>query len=158
MAPHASDSGIQNAAEGWVLDGVAERLGVTLLRSHRVKLGASTVVVDGATADESILVEVFAHHGKLKGGQAHKVSTDVLKLITVAKHRNPRPRLILTFADPEATSSLSGRSWLAESLRTWRIEVLVAELTQQQHAAIRAAQARQAMTNSPGLMTPDDPD
>ena len=34
--------------------------------------------------DESVLVEVFAHQGQLKGGRRHKIAADALKLITLA--------------------------------------------------------------------------
>jgi hypothetical protein len=38
--------------------------------------GAS-VDVDGVAEDGSVLVEVFAHQGPLKGGRRHKIATDI---------------------------------------------------------------------------------
>jgi hypothetical protein len=63
--------------------------------------------------DESVLVEVFAHQGRLKGGQFHKVARDALKLITLARSREAS-RLILAFGE-EAAACVIGRSWLAEA-------------------------------------------
>lgn len=61
--------------------------------------GGARVDVDGVAPDESVFVEIFAHQGRLKGAQFHKVARDALKLITPgaepgweqAHHRVRRP-------------------------------------------------------------------
>jgi hypothetical protein len=108
---------------------------------------------DGVSADESVFVEVFAHLGKLKGGQRHKVSTDALKLLAI-RGVHPQARLILAFADEVAACSVSG--WRAEILKTNAIEICVVKLSAANRAKIEAAQARQRMVNPSGSQTPPD--
>jgi hypothetical protein len=60
-------------------------------------------------------------------------------------------RRIIAFGDPEAAACVTGKSWLAEALTTWEVEVLVVELDEEDRAGLRAAQARQVMAN------PSDP-
>ena len=144
---HASDSREQRLAEPLILASVGKELRVDLApRSLRLEHGAR-VDVDGVAPDESVLVEVFAHQGRLKGGQFHKVARDALKLITLKRTR-PEARLVLAFADPDAAACVTGTSWLAEALGAWGVTVLVAELEDDTRASLRAAQVRQIMVNT----------
>lgn len=95
-----------------------------------------------------MLVEIFAHQGRLKGGQVHKVARDALKLVTLARTR-PESRLVLAFGDQVAADFLLGQSWLAEALRTWGIEVFVADIEQATRDGLQAVQVRQKMVNNP---------
>jgi hypothetical protein len=95
-----------------------------------------------------VLVEIFAHQGRLKGAQFHKVARDALKLITLRRSR-PSARLIIAFGDPDAAGCVTGASWLAEALSTWEIEVLVVNLDDTVRAGLREAQVRQLMVNPP---------
>lgn len=146
----ASDSSAQQAAERLILDAVAHSVGVELCPRRLTLVGGAVVDVDGVAADESVLVEVFAHQGELKGGQRHKIGGDALKLITIARGRVPAPRLVLAFADPAMTTFFAGKSWLAAAVIAWDIEVVVAELDDAVREGIRTAQARQVMINPPG--------
>jgi len=105
------------------------------------------VAVDGVASDGSVLVEVFAHQGTPKSGQRHKIAGDALKLITIARGQDPPPRLVLAFADERLAAWAAGKSWLAEALTTWGIEVIVTELDEPVRAGLRDAQARQIMVN-----------
>lgn len=105
------------------------------------------VDVDGVADDKSVLVEVFAHQGVLKGGQRHKIATDILKLITIAQDRSPRPRLVLAFADPGLATWAAGTSWLAAAIASWHIDVFTADLDDSVRTGIRDAQAAQTMVN-----------
>jgi hypothetical protein len=137
----------QQLAEAVVLEQISARLGIPL-KARRLGLANGAYVdVDGTSADESVLVEVFAHQGTLKGGQRHKIATDVLKLITVAQERNPKPRLILAFADPAILNWTTGKSWLAAAVHAWGVEVMAADLDEATLAGLRAAQVRQRMVN-----------
>jgi hypothetical protein len=142
-----SDSDTQRSAEKLILDAVALKVGVPL-SPRRLELGSGPVVdVDGVAEDESVLVEIFAHQGHLKGGQRHKIAGDALKLSTIAKVWPKRPRLILAFGDPDILKFFDGRSWLASAINTWGIEILVAEFDVAARDSIRVAQARQVMVN-----------
>jgi len=109
--------------------------------------GGSRVDVDGVSEDESVLVEIFAHQGRLRGGQYGKVARDALKLITLARTR-PGSKLVLAFTDEDAARCVTGKSWLAEALKTWghrscRLDDKVRE-------GLHAAQVRQVMINADG--------
>lgn len=150
---HQSDSLEQRLAEPEILASLAARLGVVLEPKTLHLAEGARIDVDGVSADESVLVEVFARHGRLKGAQFHKVARDALKLITVARDRGPT-RLFIAFGDAEAASCVTGKSWLAEALRTWNVETFVAELSDATSAAVRLAQTRQTMVN---VVAPIDP-
>ncbi len=147
---HASDSSEQRNAEVVVLAALSAQIGVRLTPTTLRLPGGSRVDVDGVADDRSVLVEVFAHQGRLKGGQVHKVARDALKLITVARDLpGPPARLIIAFADANAASMVSGKSWLAEALKTWGVEIFIAELPEELKASLTAAQLRQIMVNPP---------
>lgn len=141
---HQSDSSVQRDAEALVLAGVSSQLGIPLNQKVRIDLDAAKVEVDGASADESLFVEVFARIGRLKGGQLHKVSTDTLKLVALSETR-PEARLVLAFADQDAADSVVG--WRAAVLERRGIEKVVVSLSDQERATILVAQERQKMTN-----------
>jgi hypothetical protein len=151
MEKHASDSSAQVAAEATILAALGATLGVPLAQGKEFPIGATHVRPDGVAADESVFVEVFAHIGRLKGGQRHKVSTDALKLLAIRKAR-PDAQLILAFADEAAAASMSG--WRAETLKANGIEIHVVALGPEGRAEIEAAQAKQKMVNPPTDPTP----
>jgi len=94
------------------------------------------------SADGKVLVEAFAHQRAMRGAQLKKVYEDAFKLVTLAKGRTGM-RLIVAFADDLAAKSFLGKSWKAEALRIWGVEVLVVELHGDVRAGIRDAQVRQ---------------
>ena len=146
MRSHQSDSAEQRAAEELIRSQVAAYLGKEL-RSATLKLESGAAVqVDGAAADESAFVEIFARHGVLKGGQRHKVATDALKLITIGRSR-PGADLVIAFADEQAASFATKGTWMSEALVAWGVKVLVVELDAEVREGIRAAQVRQQMVN-----------
>lgn len=146
---HQSDSAPQREAEPLILAGVGVQLGVKLEPRSMALPGGARVDVDGVADDKSVFVEVFAHQGRLRGGQFHKVARDALKLITLARG-HPDARLIIAFGDPDAAQCVTATSWLAEALRTWGVKVFVVELDDVVRNGLRVAQARQVMVNSPG--------
>lgn len=97
------------------------------------------------------LVEVFAHQGRLRGGQLHKTSTDVLKLLTVRRLLLPDARLVLAMAGDEAARSLTG--WRRVAAREWGVDIVVVRIPDEARAGIAAAQVRQQMVN-PGNAGP----
>jgi hypothetical protein len=147
MDAHDSDSAPQRAAERLILDEVERAVGRSLSPTRLTLAGGASVDVDGVAEDQSVLVEVFAHQGALKGGQRHKIATDVLKLITIAREREPKPRMVLAFAEPRLVEWSAGASWLAASIASWGVEVIVVEIHASVRSQIVAAQARQIMVN-----------
>lgn len=141
-----SDSTVQLKAEALILADVGKQLGIELIQKVRVTVGNARAEVDGASADQSVLVEVFARIGRLRGAQLHKVSTDALKLLAIRESR-PKSTLVLAFADQEAANSIVG--WRAAVLGQNQIEKMVADLPADAREEIRAAQRRQNMGNAP---------
>lgn len=137
---------MQRRAEEVIRSLLAGRLGVDLAPAT-IKLAAGAPVqVDAASADGRILAEIFARQGALKGGQQKKVAIDTLKLITV-RHERPDTKLVIAFADPAAAAYATGGGWLAQALRTWRVDVEILDIPQHLREEILAAQAGQKMVN-----------
>lgn len=146
---HLSDSAEQSDAEPLILAELETVLGVELGETTFTLPGGSRVEVDGATPGGSVMVEVFAHQGRLKGAQVHKVARDALKLITVARDlpTSASARMFIAFADDAAAACVMGKSWLSEALATWGVEVFVADLSDEVREGLLEAQARQVMIN-----------
>lgn len=96
-----------------------------------------------------MLLEAYAHQGRLKGGQPKKLAMDALKLIAVRQLVFPTARILIALASEEAATSLRQPSWLGEALAALQVEVLVVEIESTVREAIRAAQVRQRMINPP---------
>src|SRR4051794_10835270 len=120
---HPSSSDKQLAAEAIVLAELSKTYG-PLAPTVLSLEGGAVVNVDGVSEDESVIVEVFAHQGPMKGSQPKKIAQDALKLITLGRSR-PNARLIIAFADAAAARSVTvGKGWLAEALATWGVTVV----------------------------------
>lgn len=145
---HPSDSTVQQQAEAEILVSLSARLGTDLKTASLVLPNGARVLVDGAAQNNTVFVEVFAHQGRLKGAQPKKVAHDALKLITLQRSY-PDARLILAFADETAAACVKGKSWLAEALETWSVEVEVVELSAETKQRLQEAQLRQVMVNPP---------
>lgn len=145
--PHVADSKDQRTAEAVIRNLMALELGVTLEKTT-IKLSPTTrVEIDAASEDESVLVEIFARQGSLKGGQVKKVAQDALKLITLKRER-PDAKLYLAFASAEAAAYVQNpKGWLTEALRVWGVHVVVVEVPESTRRALLAAQARQIMSS-----------
>lgn len=134
---HASASAVQREAESHILAALSQQLGVTLAK-RRVDLpGGAWTEVDGVAPDLSVLAEAFARQGPVKGGQKRKVALDVLKLITI-RREHPQAKLVLAFCDEGAAKSLTG--WPAEAVRTWDVQVAIADIPADVRARLLAAQ------------------
>jgi len=143
---HRSDSTVQREAEALIRALVEARLGQQLPSTKVILDNGGDVQVDGVAADESAFVEIFAHQGRLKGGQQRKVASDALKLITLSRSR-PHAKLYLAFADDEAAAYAKGGGWFAQAVAAWDIDVIVVRLGERDRASIRAAQMEQEMRN-----------
>ena len=153
MTHHHSDSTVQQEAEAAIRARASSLIGADLFPGTLSFATGATVRVNGATNDESVIVEIVARQGKLKGSQQRKVALDAFKLITLGRSR-PGARLMLVFADEDAAAYARGKGWLAEALKTWDVEVLVVGLDEELRARIQAAQHSQR----DALRSPEDND
>lgn len=143
---HQSSSTEQQDAEETILAALSLDLGTALAPRTMTLPGGARVDVDGVGDEPLTFVEVFAHQGRLRGGQFHKVSTDAFKLVTIGRS-HPEARLILAFADEAAARPMTGTSWRSEALKMWNVEVFVVEIDDAVRQTIVAAQVRQRMVN-----------
>lgn len=148
--PHASDSLAQRDAEALIIAAVAEYVGEPLAAS-KISLGDGVrVEIDGASEDHSILVEAYAHIGKLVGAQPKKLATDAFKL-TWAGGKLGSTRLIIAVIDPQVEAYLMRpTAWLTASLRDSSVEVVRVSIHDDAHARVAAAQKMQFMTGDSG--------
>jgi hypothetical protein len=145
MTPHQSDSTEQRSAEVQILAEASKKLGVEVAPARVHVSDGAYVDVDGTNDDRSVFIEIFAHLGKCKGGQVHKVQGDVLKLATLWRV-HPDALAVLVFAD-EAAARCVRTGWLGEAAQTFGVEVVAIELPAAVRAAVQHAQDRQRMVN-----------
>jgi hypothetical protein len=117
-------------------------------KSIRVKTGQ--VAVDGFHQDDNrvTFVEVWAHFGKAKPAQRHKVLSDILKLALVTSdwrrsHPNLTVECYLLFGDEDAKNVVNGNGWASVSAKEFGIEARVITLPLDVVEAIKEAQKRQ---------------
>ena len=113
-------------------------------------MGAAYVMVDGATADRTVVVEAYARQGLLKGAQPKKVAQDILKLALIKRETNyASAHAIIAFGSTEAHDSIAG--WLRRAAESFGVELRVVTLDPTWQTAILLAQAQQMMVNQGDL-------
>ncbi len=144
LAAIEGDAPEQRAAELLIVAAVAEILGVPL-QKQRLRIDGAIVELDGYSSEPPVLVEAWAHQGRPRPAQKHKVMTDALKLAWIEREAFPdeRARKILALADAEAARHFLGGSWMAAALRSLEISVLVVDLATDVRVGIAQAQVRQ---------------
>jgi len=141
-AAPAGDSAEQRAAEKVLLAALSEKLGVVLLPIELTPPdGLWALQVDGAC--DSVLCEIYAHLGKLKPAQEHKVLHDAAKLRYAERLLGAPRRKLLVFADPLAAAPFLDKRWKAQALVADGIEVIVLDLPPELREQVRLAQIRQ---------------
>ena len=141
--PHVSDSRAQRDAELVILAVLGERLGVTLCKTSIPTANGGRVEIDGASPDRAVLVEVFAHHGKVLSGQSHKLAKDVLKLSWI-REAVGASRAIIAIADPVVEQYLMRpTAWLTQAIADLGIEVVRVGIDAETSATVRQAQSAQ---------------
>jgi hypothetical protein len=150
--PSASDSAEQRIAERYAPEAVGKKFGVELLPRKLQLSDGSCVEIDGATdGPPPILAEVYAHQGRLKGGQPHKLLADAFKLVAARKltFTCDHARVLLVLTDDDAARGLRS-GWRKAALAAMEVEVVVVSLPTEVAESVRAAQKRQEMVNPGG--------
>lgn len=139
---HASDSAEQRALEYEILVALAKELSVMFM--HDVPPELAGMKLDGyACGERPTLVEVFAHVGRSKGGQRHKIAHDMTKLLLAERLLDVPCRKIIAVIDEAAVMHLRRPGWNREFVDRFEIDVLVVKGFEGAHAAMRAVQQRQ---------------
>jgi hypothetical protein len=140
----AGHSREQRAAEFHLLEGLSRAVGRSLAPTVIRLPSGVRVEVDGADSEQSILVECWAHIGKVKGAQRLKILTDAFKLTWIANNIPGRPRLVLCMGDHEAAAPfINRRAWYGQALADQGVEVIVVSLPEDIRSSILRAQQRQ---------------
>ena len=112
-------------------------------------------VAEGPGADEVQRARVAHHHhdhervfAGLRIGQEELCVAGLL--VELAEDPTPGEQSVSgAFGDAAATTKVSGRSWLTESLKTWEVGVFVADLPTGVRESLAATQVRPVMVNPP---------
>lgn len=143
-----SNSDEQQKAEIIIGDLLEEYLFCPLKRNARVDISDSVHIVPDLYSEEyRIVCEIFAHIGLLKTGQKHKISQDILKMLLLEKSKELKYRKVLVVIDDKIEQYLSGKSFIAESIRQFGIEVKKISLSDEIYETVLNAQKRQIMIN-----------
>ena len=143
MTKLPGDSSEQREAENMLLSELSNKLGITLTKK---KLGldrGSWIEIDGFCESPLILCEAWAHIGSPKPAQKNKVMTDAFKLLFASTLIKSNGKRILLFADRDAAAHFQGKSWMAQCLKEYNIEVRIIELPEELKAKVMKAQERQ---------------
>jgi|SRR5271165_4981941 len=119
MKRTASTAFVQLAAQAVMLQKFGETLGMKLA-PNQILLDDISLQIDGygETDKEIVLAECWAHIGKAKVAQKHKIAADVLKLsLACSGIRKLHPEKIVTcylvFADEDAADVIRSSSWIS---------------------------------------------
>ena len=142
MLHHPSDSSEQRKAEIALIAGLSKELGVPL-QKRELDLTTCAIQIDGYSENPPIMCEAWAHRGKPKGGQPHKVLTDAFKLLFADAVLGKIHRKILVFADEAARKPFVEHGWQVQCLKHFGFETYVVSLPKEQLERIEKAQERQ---------------
>lgn len=143
-----SKSDEQQKAEIFIGDCVEEELSCSLKRNEKVVLSEEVhIVPDLYSEKDKIVGEIFAHIGSLKVGQQHKISQDILKMLLLEKIKGVEYRKIIVVVDEKIEEYLKGKSFIAESIRQFGIDIKKVDLPDETYENIMHAQKRQVMVN-----------
>ena len=147
---HPSNSLSQQEAQGDILSRLQDKLSIKFDPEPQLPIDIA-VQPDAVDSTNKIVVEVYAHIGKLKGSQSHKIKGDLLKLALIGKKLEPGWRKIMCFACEEAAKLVQGQSWVAHAAREFDVEIHVAPLPNERENEVISAQERQRMVNPTAL-------
>ena len=144
-----SSSHEQQNAEVYIASAVEEWIGCPLTRNAKVILADGVHIEPDLYSEKNkIICEIYAHIGSLKVGQQHKISQDILKMILLEKSKGTSYRKVIAVADDKVEKYLKGKSFIAESVRQFGVEIKKIDLSVELHNTISNAQERQNMINA----------
>jgi len=115
-------------------------------------LRGASVKIDGYSREKLVACEAYAHIGKLKPGQVHKVAQDALKLVYLDEKIGKKHKKVLLFADeqackifkyPEKLRPSQNAKWIADCLGEFKIDTWVAPLSPETMAELLMWQEKQ---------------
>ena len=154
MKRTASNAFVQVAAQNSMLQKLGEAIGKKLI-PNQILLEGILVQIDGyCETDEGVLLaECWAHIGKAKVAQKHKIAADILKLSLASfaiRKTDPEKtvKCYLVFADEEAANVIRSSSWISAAARHYDIAPYVVQLDREMIEGIKKAQKAQDLRES----------
>ena len=151
MSIHKSSTLEQMQAEEHIFALTEQKLGFSLKKNPKIYLSDSVysyIQPDFFSEEEKVIGEIFAHIGKPKVGQKHKIANDILKMLLFEEKQSEKYRKMIVVCDMEMYQYLHGESFLAESIRCFEVTVVYIEVDEKTQRDIALAQKRQKMVNS----------
>lgn len=144
MDPHLSDSAAWVQAEGFMIEWLRRERGIELEQNRRMTLPNGVVVaVDGVSDDPPILCEAYGRLGYVAGTTLAKACQDAFKMVWIRDNFLPGARVILLIANCDLERSLTaGKGWRAAMLRSCDVEVIRADLSEDELRGLEAAAIR----------------
>lgn len=139
----------QQNAEVFIADIVEEYFGCSVERNPYVIISEGVhIEPDLYSENHRIICEIFAHIGALKVGQQHKISQDILKMLLLEKSKGIEYRKVIVIVDDKVEKYLNGKSFIAESIRQFGVEIKRIHLSNEMYEMVLNAQKRQVMINA----------
>ncbi|MGA2514495.1 MAG: hypothetical protein ABSG37_12890 [Candidatus Limnocylindrales bacterium] len=141
----AGDSSVQREAERVIIETLGRELGVTFTQATSKVVDGAVLKFDGVCEEPPVLVEAWAHQGRARAAEKHKLMVDALRLAWAGSALYPAGNVqkILALADDEAAAHLVGRSWMKAALEHLGVMVHVVKIPDDLRQRIRDAQRRQ---------------
>ena len=144
-----SSSHVQRHAEDVIFPLLEEKLGLVLEKNQKIVLSdAAHIEPDFYSESGKVVGEIYSHIGTPKPGQQRKIANDILKLLLLEKATGEKFRKIIVVCDEAVHRYLIGKSFVAESIRQFDIEVLLVEVPSELKSEILLAQKDQEMVNA----------
>jgi hypothetical protein len=126
------------------------------LQGAKLKTGRSHIALDGLGSEQHeksfVIVEIFAHVGRVKAAQRHKVQADLFKL-SLAKaillsQGVTLVRAIFVMVCEDCAKSCFGNTWISDAADAHGIEHLVLNIGPEEREALVSAQAKQNLMHA----------
>jgi len=156
MKTKSGNSNFQQKIEKKMLLWYAQENNLVFDKDPPILEGCS-VQIDGYSEKRLVACEVYAHVGKLKSGQVHKVAQDALKLIYLDKKMEgdllgKKHKKVLLFADEETRrpfeiskniKSRGNAKWIADCIQKFKIKTFVYPLSSEDKKELLKRQKKQ---------------
>ena len=122
----------------------------TLLSNPKVLIEGDegvTIVPGFLSTEHGVVGEIYAHIGRIKPAQAHKIAADVLKMLLYEKTQGRRLKKYIVVCDEQVEDYLKGQSYLSAAISQFGVEVLYFPLEATDVVELKAAQDRQNIYN-----------
>ena len=116
---------------------------LTINTNHRVLIRP-----DFYSDKEKVIGEIFAHIGKLKPAQSHKICADILKMMLFEKANNVELRKMIVVCSDAIEEQLTGNSYVSEAIRQFGIEPVRIDIDPELRESLLWTQERQRMVKA----------